>query len=97
MRGLRGGNNVWQEWCHIVGADQVPCVSLFDYHGVIDTLDHSDAVDLGVHLDHLITYNGSPILSALCSYGKLHSLKTFDPRNPWSPAICELEGYVFTD
>ena len=82
VRGIRYGNELWREWCSESGVafDNWRVASLFDQHGVVDCLTHSDACYIGTDLEHL-----AGVSNLLCSYGHKHCLHALDKSQAWVP------------
>ena len=90
------GQLLWADWSELCHLRDARCVTMFDKHDVVDTLDWEEAADVGVSLDHLGygTYNYMPVI--LCSRGIGWAHTAFQARAPWRPFVAELDGYVFT-
>ena len=72
--GIRGGNHIWREWIHCIGAthDATEVVAMFDKHHVVDTLSWQNAMRTGIDMDHM-----DDVSSVICSYGRSHQQKTW--------------------
>ena len=72
--GIEGGNEIWREWIHRIGATNAgtEVVAMFDKHHVVDTLSRQDAMHIGIDMDHM-----DDVSSVICSYGRSHQQETW--------------------
>jgi len=91
--GIEGGNHIWREWIHRIGATDAgtEVVAMFDKHHVVDTLSRQEAELTGIEMDHM-----DDVSSVICSYGRSHWRETWRLESPWYPFVCQIDGAVFT-
>ena len=88
---VRSGRDVVSTWArnHVC---QAPAVALFDKHGVIDTLDETEAQESGIDMDHAHMPYG------LCSWaGRGRARETCNGCFPWSIFLDSCDFLIFTD
>ena len=91
--GIEGGNHIWREWIHRIGATNAgtEVVAMFDKHHVVDTLSQREAEHTGNEMDHM-----DDVSSVICSYGRSHWRETWRLESRWYPFVCQIDGAVFT-
>ena len=91
--GIEGGNEIWREWIHRIGATNAgtEVVAMFDKHHVVDTLSRQEAEHTGNEMDHM-----DDVSSVICSYGRSHWRETWNINSAWYPFVKQIDGAVFT-
>ena len=90
--GVRHGNAEWREFLVASQMCYWRAAALMDLHNVVDTFNWQEAARVGVDIDHHDHLGGY-----LLSYGRNDREQAFDPDEPYTPLMTELNGKIFTD